>query len=110
MATTGNIGTFRAQYHPFKQQPSVREDPEMTEFLERFMEKALRNKHVLPASIEDVLGREHNTNLQMFLRDVLVPILEWYAGQGYTDARNKASKRWAVAALEATENIGLPLI
>lgn len=60
-------------------------------------------------AIAKYMVREHPTLQQAAIRSIVKPILEALA-TGYTDARNEKAAQWAVAALGATENIGLPTI
>lgn len=61
-------------------------------------------------AITEHIRSEHPTLTQNFVRHFIRPSLEAIRNLEYTDARDEASKRWAIAALEATKDIGLPYI
>jgi hypothetical protein len=58
--------------------------------------------------------REHRTNQQTFIREVVIPILEDLAGlpEGHYDLRNEGAVEFARVALRAREEarVGLPLV
>jgi hypothetical protein len=65
--------------------------------------------------IKNIFNREHRTNQQAFIREVVMTILEALAENakpGYHDLRNEGAVAFAVAALAAQEEarIGLPLV
>ena len=55
---------------------------------------------------------EHRTLQQAFVREIIEPILEHLASleEGQYDLRNEASVRYAQRAVQATSEVGLPLI
>jgi hypothetical protein len=59
--------------------------------------------------VKTAFRHEHATIQQTMVR-MARAILEVAAEERYTDLRNEASQRYARAALEATKDIGLPLI
>ena len=60
-------------------------------------------------AIKPFMFRLHPTLQQCLIRSVVKPMLEALTEE-HTDGRNEASARFAKAALEATKDIGLPLI
>lgn len=65
----------------------------------------------IQAALFEYLDNEHPTLQQEFMRSILIPALQYFAGMEWVDARNEGSQKLARKMLEPVgDSYHLPLI